>query len=283
MSGNTRGGRPSPSSVYKLLKTTITLVKRKGQIRSGRTCWDQGLWKGQKETFSQSVKCSFVTICISAGVHLKGAAAAGDETATNFSSSLLIVGRKVRSSIKPEAPAHHIQGKSTNHECLKAIFTHRNDPEILHTLNLLFNLFYFVTLLSFWWWFIDMLYSETHFTSRAAHIQLMSGDVIQQLGWKRQPSDDYWQPSVLDSAQRPPKRPAFIQEEKPNHCKGVSSRQNLDVVHERKSASCAVWPRFLHIYINSRGAARSTLCARARKQNYEGAALYFHWETGTYF
>lgn len=47
-------------------------------------------------------------------------------------------------------------------------------------------------------------------------------------------------------AQHLPKLPARIQEENQNHRKGFSSRQNLDVVQERKAASLASIPPHLY-------------------------------------
>ena len=96
-----------------------------------------------------SLKCKILVLSPAgspAGIHPEGAAAAGDETATTFSSIVLPVGRKLSRGMNPESPARHllIQGKST-HECQTAIFTHRNIPKSVYTL-LFEKLFYPVIL-----------------------------------------------------------------------------------------------------------------------------------------
>lgn len=77
-------------------------------------------------------------------------------------------------------------------------------------------------------------------------------DMMQQLCWKHHQPADCWQPSVLDPCSTSSQTFCSYSRRKPKSPQGCSSRQNLDVVQEWKSASCAVWPRFLHTYYQSR-------------------------------
>lgn len=113
------------------------------------------------------------------------------------------------------------------------------------------------TLLSSRRCFIGILHSDERLTrprgARPSQWRARSGDVIQQLWWKRQQPADYWQPSVLDPCSTSSQTSCSYSRRNPNHRRIPLQTESGTERESKKSASCAVWPPSLHIYINSRG------------------------------
>lgn len=120
-----------------------------------------------------------------------------------------------------KAPArHHLtQGKSTHHECLKAIFTYRNIPKSVHTVTLVFKIWLVLlltlkwTLPSFQWHFVGILYSEEH-TQHVSTGQWFSSSSCALNASRLLITGSHL---YLIRAQHLPKLPALIQEEAQNH------------------------------------------------------------------
>lgn len=114
------------------------------------------------------------------GIHLEGAAAARDETAAACSSIVLSVGRKLRNWISSRAASN--PGESPLIMSVsQAVYTHRDFPDSVHTLTLLFTE-----------WFVWFWYAEVS----TGIFRIFC--TVNTEPWGRQRPADYWQPCVLD-------------------------------------------------------------------------------------